>query len=127
MLVPCFLEAGFSEVPACMFYAYLHYHGQSNQWPKDTNGTGGGRSPKAVVGPSFDLTKIEGWGLATPRVPAPEPEEPDFRITLNLGLLGPTYDDVSFSEGIFCVQSSCHIAAPVPCSSLTPGAFPPHR
>ena len=89
---------GFSAVPACEFFAYLHYEGLATRWPKDLNGTGGGRRAGAVSGEAFDLTKPEGWAMATPRTPAPEPEEPDFRITLNLGLLGPTYGDVRRSD-----------------------------
>ena len=48
-----------------------------------------------MSGVDFDLTLPEGYGLTTPLVPEPEPEEPDVRYTINLGLLGPTYDDVT--------------------------------
>lgn len=96
-----FIPPGFAAVPSCMFYAYLHYKDESGLFdrsskaPKDLNGTGGGRHPQPVAGVDFDLTKPEGWALTTPlqQLP-PEPEEPDFRVTLNLGLLGPTYHSV---------------------------------
>ena len=90
-----FIPPGFAAVPSCMFYAYLHYRGESVKVPKDVNGTGGGRHPHPVSGVDFDLTRPEGWAMTAPLVLDPEPEEPDFRITLNLGLLGPTYSDVT--------------------------------
>lgn len=89
-----FIPPGFSAVPTCHFYAMLHYEG-STLWPKSTNGTGGGRHPRPVAGADFDLTKPEGWALTQPLVPSPVPTEPDWRITLNLGLLGPTYSDLT--------------------------------
>ena len=48
-----------------------------------------------MSGVDFDLTLPEGYGLTTPLVPEPEPEEPDVRYTIDLGLLGPTYDDAT--------------------------------
>lgn len=89
-----FIPPGFSPVPSCDFFAYLHYEGEE-EFPKDTAGTGGGSSPKPVTGVDFDLTLPEGYHMTTPRVPEPEPEEPDVRYTINLGLLGPVYDDVT--------------------------------
>jgi len=81
---------GFHFVPSCDFYAYLHYKGQE-RFPKDINGTGGGRHPKPVTGPVFDLTDPDGYKVTTPRLPEPELPEPDIQYTVNLGLLGPTY------------------------------------
>lgn len=76
---------------SCDFYAYLHYEGQES-FPSDINGTGGGRHPQPTSGADFDLTRPEGYDVTEPRVPEPEPAEPDVRYTINLGLLGPTYD-----------------------------------
>jgi len=74
---------------SCEFFAYLHYEG-SDEWPRTLNGTGGGSRPQRVSGVDFDLTKPEGWALTRPLVPSPAPAQPDFRLTLNLGLLGDT-------------------------------------
>ena len=81
-------------MPTCDFYAYLHYNG-AEQFPSDISGTGGGTNPGKVSGADFDLTLPEGYQVTEPRVPEPEPEEPDVRYTINLGLLAPTYSDVS--------------------------------
>ena len=92
-----FIPPGFAAVPTCQFFAYLHYASQSTRAPRDLEGTGGGRHPNEVTGVDFDLTQPEGWALTgplegTPYSPAPEPEEPDVRYTINLGLLAPVYD-----------------------------------
>jgi len=89
-----FIPPGFHAVPTCDFYAYLHYEGQE-PFPKDLTGTGGGKNPKAISGEDFDLTRPEGYQVTEPRVPEPEPEEPDVRYTINLGLLGPTYKNAT--------------------------------
>ena len=86
-----FIPPGFSAVPTCDFHAYLHYDTEPDLVPRDLSGSGGGRHPRAVVGSDFDLTRPEGWAVTEPRVPEPEPAEPDVRYTINLGLLGPTY------------------------------------
>lgn len=87
-----FIPPGFAPVPSCDFYAYLHYDGEK-EFPSGTDGTGGGTNPKPVTGADFDLTRPEGYQVTEPLVPKPEPDEPDVRYTINLGLLGPTYKD----------------------------------
>lgn len=87
-----FIPPGFSAVPSCDFYGYLHYDGERDEAPRDLSGSGGGRHPRPTAGADFDLTLPEGWKVTEPRVPEPEPAEPDVRYTINLGLLGPTYD-----------------------------------
>jgi len=87
-----FIPPGFDAVPTCDFYAYLHYAEETDTAPRDLKGTGGGTHPNATTGVEFDLTLPEGYHVTEPRVPEPEPEEPDVRFTINLGLLGPTYD-----------------------------------
>jgi L-ascorbate oxidase len=85
-----FIPPGFSAVPTCEFHAYLHYKGQL-QTPKDLSGTGGGKSPRQVDGTSLDFTTPADWAKVTPLVAEPEPEEPDVRYVVNMGLIGPTY------------------------------------
>jgi len=85
-----FIPPGFDAVPTCDFYAYLHYESEE-EFPSDLHGTGGGKNPSLVTGVDFDLTLPEGYHVTEPRNPEPEPEEPDIRYTINLGLLGPTY------------------------------------
>jgi hypothetical protein len=74
------------QVPWCEFYGLLHYqqalepYRPSRDFPP--TGTGGGRRPKPVDLPTFDLTKFESWSLTAPLVPQPEPEEPDVRYTI---------------------------------------------
>jgi len=85
-----FIPPGMHASPLCDFYAYLHYDGEE-PFPSDTKGTGGGKNPKPTTGADFDLTLPEGYEVTTPRVPEPEPEEPDFRYTINLGVLDPIY------------------------------------
>lgn len=92
-----FIPPGFAAVPSCDFYAYLHYDGEDD-FPSDLDGTGGGADPQAVTGEVFDLTLPEGWDVTEPRDNyGPEPDEPDVRYTVNLGLLGPVYDEVTDS------------------------------
>jgi len=86
-----FVPPGFHPVPSCDFYAYLHYEGHAERFPRDLNGTGGGAHPRPVAGADFDLTKPEGYRVTQPLTPLPEPAEPDVRYTVNLGLLGPSY------------------------------------
>lgn len=87
-----FIPPGFSPVPSCRFYGYLNYKGH-NESPKDTKGTGGGKNPKATTGVRFDLTNVESWNMTRPLESDPEPEEPDVRYVINMGLKGPTYSD----------------------------------
>lgn len=79
-----FIPPGFAPVPTCDFYAYLHYEGE-DEFPTDLSGTGGGKNPAPTSGVPFDLTLPEGYHVTEPRVPEPEPEEPDVRYTINLG------------------------------------------
>lgn len=51
----------------------------------------GGRNPRQITAPKFDLTRREGYSLTTPLEPVAEPEEPDVRYVVNIGLKGPTY------------------------------------
>jgi len=53
---------------------------------------GGGKHPKPTVGVPFDLTKPGDWfGKTHPVDVRPEPEEPDARFTIALGLKAPLY------------------------------------
>jgi FtsP/CotA-like multicopper oxidase with cupredoxin domain len=89
-----FIPPGFHAVPACSFHAYLHYEGQDTE-PKNLSGTGGGVHPNPVRGADFDLTLAKGYSITEPRVPEPEPAEPDVRYVINMGLLGPVYDNAT--------------------------------
>merc|ERR1719498_2874 len=96
-----FIPPGFSAVPACKFYAFLNYKGHnevpkapwfSNHHNNAPAGTGGGKNPKPVGGVRFDLTNFESFSLTSPLVDdEPEPEEPDVRYVINMGLKGPVY------------------------------------
>jgi len=85
-----FIPPGFSVVPNCRFYGYLNYKGH-NEVPHDLKGTGGGKNPKPRSGVRFDLTNNEAWNYTRPIIYDPEPEEPDIRYVINLGLKGPIY------------------------------------
>jgi len=86
-----FIPPGFDAVPTCDFYAYLHYEGE-HTFPSGTSGTGGGKHPQLTTGKDFDLTLPEGYHVTEPLVPEPEPAKADVQYTINLGLLGPTYE-----------------------------------
>lgn len=87
-----FVPPGFDAVPSCDFYAYLHYENERERFPRDTSGSGAGQHALPGEGVDFDLTVADGYHKTRPRVPEPEPEEPDVRYTINLGLLGPVFD-----------------------------------
>eukprot|EP00466_Bigelowiella_natans_P018286 jgi/Bigna1/78085/fgenesh1_pg.52_\ len=89
-----FIPPGFHPVSSCKFYAFLHYTGQHELLygpPKTPQGTGGGASPAPTSGADFDLTNPWNWNLTEPLDVQPEPEEPDVRFVVTLGLLGPLY------------------------------------
>lgn len=96
-----FIPPGFHAVSSCNFYAFLHYNStdpESNYSyapPTSPAGTGGGLSPISVDGPSFDLTNPSAWSLTQPVEVHPEPEEPDARFEVTLGLNGPLYQNPS--------------------------------
>jgi len=105
-----FIPPGFSPVPSCDFYAYLHYEGEPEP-PSDLRGSGGGRHPRTTSGADFDLTLADGYRLTTPRVPEPEPEQPDVQYTINLGLLGPLYSkptDAPLEKGRWYMDLAGH-------------------
>lgn len=86
-----FIPPGFHAVSSCMFYAFLHYAETSAYPPTSPKGTGGGEFPAPVSGVGFDLTNPGDWNKTKPLVVIPEPEEPDVRYVVSLGLNGPTY------------------------------------
>jgi len=92
-----FIPPGFHAVSSCKFYAFLHYTGQDSGFtaPTSPKGTGGGANPKAVSGVGFDLTNAGDWNKTKPVDVHPEPEEPDARYVVTLGLQGPVYTDAS--------------------------------
>merc|ERR1712054_389432 len=77
-----FIPPGFHAVSSCKFYAFLHYTNEDS---------GCGAHPKAVSGVGFDLTNAGDWNKTKPLEVQPEPEEPDARFVVTLGLQGPTY------------------------------------
>ncbi len=92
-----FIPPGFSAVPACHFYAFLNYAGHTDVPVAPSNrswapqGTGGGLNPAPVSGVVFDLTNFNSWNQTQPLQPESEPEEPDVRYVINMGLKGPVY------------------------------------
>jgi len=89
-----FIPPGFHPVSSCRFYAFLHYAKQKEIFygpPKSPEGTGGGANPKATSGIDFDLTNAWIWNATSPIDVEPEPEEPDVRYTVTLGLEGELY------------------------------------
>ena len=91
-----FIPPGFHAVSSCKFYSFLHYSGM-HDWPigpgapTSPKGTGGGADPLPVSGTPFDLTTPADWTKTKPVDVRPEPEEPDARFVITLGLKGPTY------------------------------------
>lgn len=92
-----FIPPGFHSVSSCNFYAFLHYQHQKEgiftyEAPVSPKGTGGGAHPAQVTGTRFDLTNFaEDWRKTKPVEVRPEPEEPDVRFHITLGLTGPIY------------------------------------
>lgn len=89
-----FIPPGFHAVSSCRFYGFLSYGPEANQGipvPRSPAGTGGGAHPKPPAGVPFDLTNPPDWNKTRPELPEPEPEEPDVRYVVNLGLNGPLY------------------------------------
>jgi len=90
-----FIPPGFHAVSSCNFFSFLHYSGE-REWPfygapTSPKGTGGGAHPAAVSGVGFDLTNAEDWKKTHPIEDSSEPEEPDARFVITLGLNGPTF------------------------------------
>jgi hypothetical protein len=96
-----FIPPGFSAVPACEFYAFLKYtshkelptNQRGSPFKAAPLGSGGGLNSKEVGGVEYDLTQFKSYAYAKPLNPEPEPEEPDVRYVINLGLKGPVYSD----------------------------------
>lgn len=88
-----FIPPGFHPVSSCKFYGFLQYANQTADMPVPTSpeGTGGGAHPKAVAGVPFDLTNPPDWRKTQPVRVEPEPEEPDIRYVIDLGIEGPLY------------------------------------
>merc|ERR1711871_1235814 len=89
-----FIPPGFHPVSSCKFYAFLEYTNKGIHLygpPTSPKGTGGGANPKPVTGTRFDLTRPSDWNKTYPMEAREEPEEPDMRIYMTLGLNGPTY------------------------------------
>ena len=89
-----FIPPGFHAVSSCKFYSFLYYSGYKDLLgpPTSPKGKGGGAYPKPLRGPRFDLTDPGDWRLTQPLDLRPEPEEPDARFVMNLGLKGPIYE-----------------------------------
>lgn len=99
-----FIPPGFHPVKNCAFYGMLHYTGHAEniftfQAPtmpgSRVAGTGGGAKPKQPSGVGFDLTNPPDWNKTQPIELMPEPEEPDARYHITLGLKGPVYSKAS--------------------------------
>jgi len=99
-----FIPPGFHPVKNCAFSGMLHYtNGKegifSYEAPKmpgnRASGEGGGKDPKPVHGVPFDLTNPPDWSKTQPLELRPEPEEPDARYLISLGLKGPVYSKVT--------------------------------
>jgi FtsP/CotA-like multicopper oxidase with cupredoxin domain len=88
-----FIPPGFHAVSSCKFYSFIHYAGFKGLLgpPSHPKGEGGGANPKPLEGVPFDLTNPGDWTKTQPIDVRPEPEEPDARFTIALGLKGPTY------------------------------------
>ena len=89
-----FIPPGFHPVSACHFYGFLHYANETESTygpPTTIEGTGGGAHPKPTAGVPFDLTNPGDWNKTQPVDVRVEPEEPDVRYTIDLGLKAPLY------------------------------------
>lgn len=91
---------GFHPVEACKWHAFIRYENTKDSLPKQYQpwwphfetpvGTGGGAHPKATTGVVFDTTVRKGWSVTQPLNPVAEPDDPDLRIVMSLGLKGPS-------------------------------------
>lgn len=91
---------GFHAVEACKWYAFIRYENTKAKLPKQYQpwwphyevpvGTGGGAKPRTTSGKVFDTTLRSGYSVTEPLNPVPEPDEPDLRIVMTLGLKGTT-------------------------------------
>lgn len=89
-----FIPPGFHPVKSCKFYGFLHYAGEHELLygpPTSPKGTGGGKKPKPVAGVEFDLTNAADYNKTRPMDSRAEPDEPDVRYFVTIGLQGPTY------------------------------------
>lgn len=96
-----FIPPGFHAVKGCEFYSFLHYASSDPSYAppempgSKVMGTGGGAHPNTPSGVSFDLTNAADYKKTQPLELQPEPEEPDVRYYVTLGLEGPIYSDVT--------------------------------
>merc|ERR1719163_933231 len=95
-----FIPPGFHPVTSCKFYGFLHYAGEHELMygpPNSPEGTGGGapKKLKPVTGVPFDLTNAADYAKTHPVDARDEPDEPDARYMVTIGLSGPTYKNAS--------------------------------
>merc|ERR1711871_1712569 len=95
-----FIPPGFHAVTSCKFYGFLHYAKQHEILygpPNSPDGTGGGdpKKLKPVTGVPFDLTNAADYAKTRPVDAHDEPDEPDARYMVTIGLSGPTYKNAS--------------------------------
>jgi len=90
------------RVDSCKFWSFLKYdghHGSPGKAKKKLlggydapHGSGGGRFPKNAPGTIWNTALQSAWrGVVKPLKVSPEPEEPDVRYVIDIGIKGPRY------------------------------------
>jgi len=91
-----------ARVDSCKFWSFLKYDGHHGRPGKATkkllggyhapHGSGGGRFPKKAPGSVWNSALQSAWrGAVKPLNVSPEPEEPDVRYVIDIGIKGPRY------------------------------------
>lgn len=105
----CFLETApaphMPKVDSCKYWSFLSYEGHQDLPGKASRkllggynapkGTGGGAKPESVAGPEWDTNKQSSWTMVKNLVPVEEPEKADVQYVLDVGVVGPSFDNSS--------------------------------
>mmetsp|Transcript_128974 Transcript_128974/g.401231 ORF Transcript_128974/g.401231 Transcript_128974/m.401231 type:complete len:652 (+) Transcript_128974:34-1989(+) len=101
----CFLETlpapHMPKVDSCKYWAFLNYKGHDGKAGSASKkllggynppkGSGGGLSPKPVAGPEWDTNRRKDWNMIRNLQSTAEPEKPDVRYVLDVGVAGPSF------------------------------------
>lgn len=94
-----FIPPGFHPVKSCKFYGFLRYDTGRPELlygaPTSPKGTGGGAKPVPASGVPFDLTNPGDYSKTQPVDAIDEPEEPDARYMVTIGMNGPLYKEAT--------------------------------
>jgi len=89
------------KVDSSKFWAFLNYKGHDEEPGKASHkllggynppaGTGGGKNPAPSAGPAWDTNLAKNWDVVKNLHPKPELPEADVSYTLDVGVLGPSF------------------------------------